>query len=77
MHFVPIWSVAVVIVRGGWHDDCGNGAASLLTQTCAQYGRTALIFATENGHAECVRLLLNYGADKNAKNNVRSSVVIV
>jgi hypothetical protein len=27
-----------------------------------------------NGHADCARLLLDAGADKNAKNNVRRRV---
>jgi hypothetical protein len=30
--------------------------------------------AAEKGHADCVRLLLDAGADKNARNNVRLSV---
>lgn len=37
----------------------------------AQYGRTSLVFAAEKGHADCVRLLLDAGADKNAKDRVR------
>ena len=39
----------------------------------AQDGWTALIRAGYNGHADCVRLLLDAGADKNAKANVRAS----
>ncbi len=42
--------------------------------TCAQDGRTALIEADKMGHADCVRLLLDAGADKNAANNVRAGV---
>ena len=38
----------------------------------AQYGRTALICAGYNGHADCARLLLDAGADKNAANKVRA-----
>ena len=38
----------------------------------AQDGWTALIFAAANGHAACTRLLLDAGADKNAKTNVRN-----
>ena len=37
----------------------------------AQDGRTALIGAAESGDANCVRLLLDAGADTEAKNNVR------
>ena len=36
-----------------------------------QYGSTALICATQSGHAECVRLLIDAGADKEAKDVVR------
>ncbi len=39
-----------------------------------QEGWTALIFAARNGHAECLRLLIAAGADKNARTNVRSKV---
>ena len=39
----------------------------------AQYGWTALIRAAESGHVDCTRLLLDAGADKDAKNNVRAS----
>ncbi len=41
----------------------------------AQYGRTALIWAAAKGHADCVRLLLDAGADKEAKCKVRASAV--
>ena len=34
------------------------------------------MLAAENGHADCVRLLLNAGADKNAKNKVCASAVV-
>ncbi len=37
----------------------------------AQIGSTALIFAAHNGRADCVRLLLDAGADKDAKDKVR------
>ena len=40
-------------------------------QSRAQSGRTALIFAAENSHADCVRLLIDAGADTNAHTNVR------
>ncbi len=34
-------------------------------------GSTALMTAAEKGHADCVRLLVDVGADKEAKDNVR------
>ncbi len=34
-------------------------------------GHTALILAAQNGHAECVRLLIDAGADKEAAGRVR------
>jgi hypothetical protein len=37
----------------------------------SQYGYTALISAAGKGHADCVRLLLDAGADKNAFDKVR------
>ncbi len=43
----------------------------------AQRGETPLIFAAERGHAECTRLLLDAGADKEATGYVRASVVVV
>jgi ankyrin repeat protein len=39
--------------------------------TPAQRGWTPLISAALNGYADCVHLLLNAGADKNAKTGVR------
>ena len=39
-----------------------------------QFGYTALIGAGWFGHAECARLLLDAGADKNATNQVCESV---
>ncbi len=41
----------------------------------AQNGCTALILAAGQGHADCARLLLDAGADKEAKMNVRRGVV--
>ena len=38
-----------------------------------QCGETALIAAAEWGRTDCVRLLLESGADKNARNNVRDT----
>ncbi len=39
----------------------------------AQTGYTALIYAAIEGRAECVRLLLDAGADKEAADEVRAS----
>ncbi len=38
---------------------------------CAQGGNTALMYVGRYGHMECAQLLLDAGADKNAKDNVR------
>jgi hypothetical protein len=38
-----------------------------------QDGCTAVIYSSFLGHADCVRLLLDAGADKDAKGNVRAS----
>ena len=40
----------------------------------AQDGETALICAASQGHAKCALLLLDAGADKNAKDKVRMPV---
>jgi hypothetical protein len=37
----------------------------------AQAGSTALIWSATYGHAECARLLMDAGANKEAKDNVR------
>jgi ankyrin repeat protein len=42
-----------------------------------QYQDTALTDASHNGHADCVRLLLEAGADKEVKSNVRDLVHIL
>ena len=39
----------------------------------AQDGHTALIQTAINGHADCARLLLDAGADKEVKTNVRAT----
>jgi ankyrin repeat protein len=36
----------------------------------AQLGRTALVIAAARGHADCVRMLIDAGADKDAKDRV-------
>ncbi len=45
------------------------------TYDCLQDNRTALIWASFHGRADCVRLLLGAGADKNAKDKVRGRSV--
>ncbi len=37
----------------------------------SQDGFTALMFAARAGHVDCVRLLIDFGADKDATNEVR------
>ncbi len=49
-------------------------AAAVRAHSCAifpQKGETALIRAAEKGHTECVRLLVDFGANKEAKDKVR------
>ncbi len=43
----------------------------------AQDEMTALLWAAMEGHADCVRLLLDAGADKDTKNNVRNLPVSI
>ena len=43
-----------------------------ISAAAAQSGYTALIYAAHYGRADCARLLLDAGADKNAKANVRA-----
>lgn len=38
-----------------------------------QHGHTALMWAAQQGHTVCVRLLLEAGADKEARNVVRDN----
>ena len=40
-----------------------------------QYGETALMMASEKGHMECVKILLDGGADVNMQDEV-SGVII-
>ncbi len=42
-----------------------------IVQYTVQDGRTALMCAADIGYADCVRMLLDAGADKEAKDNVR------
>ena len=39
----------------------------------SQDGWTALMWAAERGHADCVQLLIDAGADKDVRNEVRVS----
>jgi hypothetical protein len=48
-------------------------AAAFLVHVCAQTGWTALMMASEYGHAHCLQLLLDAGADKNSQAKVRAS----
>ncbi len=63
MHVGMAVRVAMVgVCDVGW---CGGGTLAL-ANVRAQYGYTALTWAAYNGQAECARLLLDAGADKNA-----------
>ncbi len=44
---------------------CGRSNVNL------QFGYTALIWAAQKGHTDCVRLLIDTGANKEAKESVR------
>ena len=44
---------------------------ALLIVFTPQSGDAALMLASRNGHTDCVRLLMESGADKDAKNKVR------
>jgi hypothetical protein len=46
-------------------------AAALRRCGCAQDGYTPLHWAADNGHVACVALLVERGANKDAKTNVR------
>ena len=52
---------------GGWDSRMSNKT---------QDGDTALSLAAVQGRTECVRLLVECGADKEAKNNVRVQLLI-
>ncbi len=53
-----------------WFDG-GDGDTLVRTYTRVQEGKTALIYSAISGHADSARLLLDAGADTNAKANVR------
>ena len=44
-----------------------------ITYTSVQHGGTALFMATQDGHSEVVRILLEAKADVNLKTNVSES----
>jgi hypothetical protein len=56
---------------------CANAAAASLSAAalrrcgCAQFGSTPLHCAALRGHVACVALLVERGANKEAKDNVR------
>ena len=58
-------SNAVIFIEWRWRCLCDGGISDL------QDGNTALMWAAEEGHADCARLLIDSGADKNVKSNVR------
>ena len=45
----------------------------VLTKISFQYGRTALMRASESGHVECVTVLLDRGAEVNMQSNVSAA----
>jgi hypothetical protein len=49
----------------------GFECCALLVAYDMQGGYTALIWAAQEGHTDCARLLIDAGADKNAKIDVR------
>ncbi len=54
------------------------GYGSVAAHVCqTQDGFTALMSAAQQGHTDCVRLLVKGGADKEAKDNVRGVNILV
>ncbi len=53
----------------------GNAFAAHMRQT--QSGSTALILAAANGRADCVRLILDVGADNEAMQDVREICFVI
>ncbi len=62
-------AMAYSLVLSLWLCVCGNGPSQL--NIFSQFGQTMLMRAAEKGLANCARLLLDAGADKNATNKVR------
>jgi len=50
---------------------CSNDLNFLFLVDVVQYGDTALLHASENGHRSIVEMLLDRGADIHHKNKVR------
>ena len=46
---------------------------TLICHSLQQHGQTALMEASMNGHVECVKILLERGAQANTQNKVSSS----
>ena len=46
---------------------------TLICHSLQQYGRTALMFASMEGKVECMRILLERGAQADTQDNVSSS----
>lgn len=65
----------LVITCCSWLVYCMQSVDQYLeTRTCAKYtqgGDTALTCAAVRNHIDCVRLLIDHGADKEVKNLVR------
>jgi hypothetical protein len=54
-----------------WSRACCMRAIALCgAAICSQDGATALMCAAAEGHTDCARLLIDAGADKEAKNKV-------
>ena len=63
----PRWGCGIALI------DCAEARCSLCGR--AQNGRTPLYFAAQGGRLECVQLLLERGADKEAKDKVRLPLI--
>ena len=76
-----LWPRSVCLCSaGGWRPEggCRHGAVLrgtarvYMALTHTQTGFTAVLYAAQKGHTDCLRALLEAGADKNAANLVRS-----
>ncbi len=54
--------------------NCRRWCGVLVSFCLAQHGSTALMYASQGGHLDCVRLLVDAGADKDAEDNVRDAI---